>query len=319
MSGADQSADLSGANLWTSSTAVALAAELGFGADSVEVLVGGNQNHAVRLRTSTSDVVLRFARDTDRLTMDPFDVEQWCSRAASAAGIATPPTLARAHVGGHSVIVQEFVPGTPADAGDLQAWSAIGRIAGSLPDIDLDGAPDGLFSRFGRDLDVAWLAHLDYNIEALAPGDRLLELGVYEPEQQSALRQILTDLRARPLRHGVSHGDLSTRNLIANSAGGYVVLDWGSAIAGPVPWTDLELIQRWHVTGDPVSTVSASAWRAVLSAAGVSERTADELIPELQLLHVLDVIRWALDQRPDRIQEFVLQARSAIARILAQD
>ena len=308
---------MSGASHSAETTAVALADELGFGADTVEVLAGGNQNHAVRLRSRTSDVVLRFARDTRRLTMDPFDVEQWCSGAAAEAGIATPPTVARAHVGGHSVIVQEFVPGAPADASDLQAWAAIGRVAGSLADIDPAGAPDGLFSRFGRDLDAAWLAHLDYNIAALGSGDPLLELGVYDPEQRAALRQILTDLRARPLRQGVSHGDLSTRNLIADTAGGYVVLDWGSAIAGPVPWTDLELIQRWHVTGDPVSEVSASAWQAVLSGAGVSESTADELVPELQILHVLDVIRWALDRRPDRIQEFVLQARSAIPRILS--
>jgi hypothetical protein len=122
---------------------VALADELGFGADTIEVLAGGNQNHAVRLRTRSSDVVLRFARDTNRLTMDAFDVEQWCSRAAAEAGIATPATLARAQVRGHSVIVQEFVPGAPA----------------------------GLFSRFGRDLDAAWIQHIDYNLEALTPGN----------------------------------------------------------------------------------------------------------------------------------------------------
>ena len=85
-----------------------------------------------------------------------------------------------------------------------------------------------------------------------------------------------------------------------------------------MPWTDLELIHRWHVTGDPVSEVSVGAWQAVLSGAEVSERTADELIPELQILHVLDVIRWSLDRRPDRLQEFVLQAREAIPRILMQ-
>ncbi|GAA3689663.1 hypothetical protein GCM10022204_00410 [Microlunatus aurantiacus] len=298
-------------------TARALGAELGFGADSVEVLVGGNQNHVVRLRTAVSDVVLRYARDTDRLTMDPFDVEQWCSRAAAAVGIPTPATLARAEVGGHSVIVQEFVPGAPADADDRRAWEAIGGVAAALADIDLADAPEGLFSRFGRDLDAAWEAHLDYNLAALTPGDQLLELGAYTPDQREPLRRLVAGLRRHRLQQGLGHGDLSTRNLIADPAGGYVVLDWGSAAVGPTPWTDLELIRRWHAIDDPVSVVSADAWRAVLTGVGSAGPSASEvetLLAELQVLHVLDVIRWAIDQKPERIPEFVRQARAALAR-----
>ncbi len=121
------------------------------------------------------------------------------------------------------------------------------------------------------------------------------------------------------------HGDLSTRNLIADPLGGYVVLDWGSASAGPTPWTDLELIRRWHVTGDPVSVVSADAWRAVLrgvdsvaagSGAATTDAETERLLDELQILHVLDVIRWAIDNKPERIGEFVQQARGALARVL---
>ena len=127
---------------------------------------------------------------------------------------------------------------------------------------------------------------------------------------------MITDLRARPLPQGLCHGDLSTRNLIAAAGGGYVVLDWGSAAVGPVPWTDLELIQRWHAGADTVSAVSAAAWQAVLHGAGVAGPSVDGLIGELQILHVLDVTRWALDQKPERVPEFVQQARAAIVRIL---
>lgn len=56
--------------------AARLAGELGFDVDAVEVLVGGQQNHAVRMRGPAVDAVIRFARDVSRLTMDPFDVEQ---------------------------------------------------------------------------------------------------------------------------------------------------------------------------------------------------------------------------------------------------
>jgi aminoglycoside phosphotransferase (APT) family kinase protein len=297
-----------------------LAAELGFDIDAVEVLIGGQQNHAVRVRGPAVDAVIRFARDVSRLTMDPFDVEQWCSAAVAAAGIATPPTLARARLEHDSVIVQRFVPGVPASAGDLAAWAAIGRIAAALADVDTCDAPPGLFSRFGRDLDAAWLQHLDYNLSALTRDDPLLELGAYESGQQDAIRQTLIRLHGRRLQQGLCHGDLSTLNLIAHAAGDYVVIDWGSAHTGPVPWMDLEQIYRWHVTGltgDPDTRVSDAAWRAVLSGAGMSAKAAGPIIAEVGILHAIDVVRWACDRRPDRIAEFVHQARVTIPRNLA--
>jgi aminoglycoside phosphotransferase (APT) family kinase protein len=182
-----------------------------------------------------------------------------------------------------------------------------------------------LFSRFGRNLEAAWQAHLDYNLASLSADDQLLELGVYTPEQGGSLRRLITGLRRHRLAHGLVHGDLSTRNLIADPSGGYVVLDWGSASAGPTPWTDLELIRRWHVSGDPVSVVSADAWRAVQRGAdsvaagsrtGMAGAETETLLDELQILHVLDVVRWAIDNKPERIAELVQQARHALARVL---
>ncbi len=300
--------------------AARLAAELGFEVDAVEVLTGGQQNHAVRLRGPATDAVIRFARDVSRLTMDPFDVEQWCSAAVLAAGIATPPTLARAQLGHYSVIVQRFEPGERTNAADVRAWEAIGRVAAALAEVDTGDAPPGLFSRFGRDLDAAWLQHLDYNLTALTGDDPLLELGVYESGQQDAVRRALTRLRGRRLRQGLCHGDLSTRNVITRAVEDYVVIDWGSAHAGPVPWTDLEQIHRWHVTGltgDPDTRVSEAAWRAVLSGASLSPEAAGPTIAEVGILHAIDVVRWARDRRPDRIAEFVQQARATIPQNLA--
>lgn len=295
--------------------AVELAIRLGFGVETVDVLPGGNQNHVVRVRGPVTDVVVRFARDPAGLTSDPFDIEQWCSGAAAAAGVTTPRTLARQRCDGFSVIVQEFVPGEPARADDLHAWEAIGRIATKLAEVDTRHAPDELFSRFGRDLRSAWVQHLDYNLDALATDDPLRDLGVYAAGHRTALIEMLRRLRARPLDQGLSHGDLSTRNLLA-VAGGYAVLDWGSAGAGPVPWTDLEQIYRWHVTADPVTQVSEDAWLAVLSGAGLSGPGVPALIDELQILHVLDVVRWARDRRPDRLPGLVREARSVISRVL---
>lgn len=87
-----------------------------------------------------------------------------------------------------------------------------------------------------------------------------------------------------------------------------------------MPWSDLEQIYRWHITGDtgdPDTRVSDVAWRAVLSGAGVSAKAAGPIVAEVGILHAIDVIRWARDRRPDRIAEFVHQAGVTIPRHLA--
>ena len=184
--------------------------------------------------------------------MDPFDVEQWCARAATAVGVAAQATVARAHVGGHSVIVQEFVPGRPAAADDL------GGVGGHRP-----GRRRAGWGRPHRRPGRSLLPVRPRPRRRLARPPRLqpgqsdgrrpaagagrLQPGAVGP----SLRRLISGLRRHRLGHGFVHGDLSTRNLIADPVGSYVVLDWGSASAGPTPWTDLELIRRWHVTGGP--------------------------------------------------------------------
>ena len=300
--------------------ALRVASALGLGDGEAVALAGGNQNHVVRVRAAGADVVVRFTRDAGRLGEDPFDVEAWCAPAAAAAGIRTAPVVARTHVDGVSVLVVAHVAGAPTAADDLAGWRAVGAAAARLAEVGTDDAPDGLFSRFGRDLDAAWDEHLVYNLDALGPNDALPGLGVYDVRDRSRLRDVVASVRDRRLAQGLAHGDLCHRNLVTASDGGYVILDWGSAQVGPTPWTDLELVHRWHVTGDAETPVSAAAWDEVLAA--TIERTAvppDEaarIVGSLAVLHALDVVRWALDRRPDRLAELAASSAATLRREL---
>ena len=293
---------------------------LGLGDGTAQALAGGNENHAVRARTGSADVVVRFTRDPGRLRGDTFDVEAWCAGAAARAGIRTAPVVARTHIEGESVLVVEHVTGQATAADDLAAWRAIGAAAARLAEVGTDDAPDGLFSRFGRDLDAAWDAHLVYNLDALGPDDALPGLGVYDARDRDGLRDVVASLRGRDLRQGLVHGDLCHRNLVTASDGGYVVLDWGSAQVGPRPWTDVEQIHRWHVTRDAETPVSAAAWDevlgAVLEGTGVSPDAAAGIVGSLAVLHALDVVRWAQDRRPDRLAELATQSAATVRREL---
>jgi aminoglycoside phosphotransferase (APT) family kinase protein len=93
---------------------------------------------------------------------------------------------------------------------------------------------------------------VEYNLGELDATDPLLRMGVYSSKQQDRLRKTLTELREIPMRFGLSHGDLSIRNLLLPAGESPVLIDWGSASFGPVPLTDLLLLDRdARNTGSP--------------------------------------------------------------------
>ena len=223
--------------------------------------------------------------------------------------------VARGWLDGLSYLVVDYVPGNTPPASDPGAWRSIGRFASALAQLDVTDAPDALFSRFGRDLDAAWLAHLDYNRAALSEGDPLIALGVYRKDDRPRLRDVLDSLRRRSLPQGLIHGDMSTRNLVAGKR--YTLIDWGAAHVGPRVWGDLEQIHRWKLLADAESPVSDLAWAGVLDGSGLTDAEATDVVRELTVLHAVDVIRWARVARPDRLPEFVAQS-TVLLRVLRE-
>lgn len=289
--------------------ATEIARVLGIPVTQTHVLAGGNQNHVVRIRGAEHDAVVRFARDVER-NGDPFDAEAWCLLAAAAVGVPTSTLLARGWLDDTSYLVTEYIPGQMAAPADLEAWRAIGRCAASLASVDLSEAPDALFSRFGRDPAAAWRAHLVYNRASLTSDDPLLALGVYSAGRRARLRRMLAALGRRRLGQGLVHGDLSTRNVVAGDD--YAIIDWGAAEVGPAPWGDLARINRWRLLADADSPVTDAAWSAVLDGAGVHPAATRRIVDELTVLHALDVVRWAIDRRPDRLDELAAESADLI-------
>lgn len=267
----------------------------------------------MRVNGGGRDLVVRFAKVSDQVA-DPFDVEEWCLLAAAAAGMPSSPMVARGWLDGLSYLVVDYVVGDTPSASDPGAWKSIGRFASALAELDVTDAPEALFSRFGRDLDAAWLAHLDYNRAALTEGDELVDLGLYRPDERSRLLHLLDSLHRRSLPQGLIHGDMSTRNLLSGER--YTLIDWGAATVGPVVWGDLERIHRWKLLEDPESDVSDVAWANVLEGSGLTDAEATTVVRELTVLQALDVIRWALDVRPDRLSGLVPQSTALLGRVL---
>lgn len=321
--------------------------ELGATPTTVDRL-GGVVNVVLRVVGDDVDWVVRSPVDPRR--PDEFPVERWAVEAARTCGVPVPEVL---HVGvsrGIPVMVSRYVqPAEPV----ARPWWWLGQHASSVAEADLTDAPDGVFSRFGRDLDHAWAAHLDYNQTALGPddllhhnpvpdaplllghppaepppaepplaehvlADPLLTDGAYQPDDLPTLRRWLHDLDDLETSHGLVHGDLAPRNLVPQGADvAPVLLDWGSATTGPVPWTEL---QR---SFQAVAVDRELPWSTLVDLAdgmGVAlDASVRRTLLRLTALRLLDLARWARDRRPDLHSSYRDACASGLTALIAYE
>ncbi|MBF4585146.1 aminoglycoside phosphotransferase family protein [Curtobacterium sp. VKM Ac-2887] len=276
--------------------------------DQAERLLGGSVNHTYRVRRAVgADVVVRFP--VDALRSDEFPVEAWAARAAAAAGIEVPRPLDHGIQDGVPFIVSEYVEPDPRPID--HPWTWLGSSARTVASIDLGEAPASLFTRFGTDLARAWSAHLAYNSAALVADDPLRRDGAYN--SAGALRRHFERLAAEHFAFGLAHGDLAPRNLIARGPGrAPVLIDWGAAETGPSPWTDARRVFEWAFVD---ATISRAEYDEFTAAAGLATPADHAILASLTALHLVDVTRWAREQRPDLYAEYVDRCRVGLERV----
>lgn len=279
------------------------------GAHAEEITGLGSENHVVVVGEGAGRVVVRFARDRSKPAV--FASEAWCARRSATAGVPTAEILATGTLDGIDYGVQELVPGRPTATGPA-AWETLGAYAAAIHRIVPDGdAPDVLFTRFGRDPAAAWHSHLAYNLDRLTDDDDvLLRLGAYSVAERAEIRDRAAALRDVPFSFGLSHGDLSVRNLLVRTDGPPVLLDWGCASFGPALYLDLLALERERdTTGHP----SAEEMDAFVAGAEADRSMIATVLPAFRLVQRHDLVRWALERRPDRLDESVSGLRAALA------
>ena len=278
-----------------------------------EIIGQGEVNHVFVAETSEGPWVVRFHRDP--LDTDDYAKEEWCLTTLAGLGVPVPGFAARGSCEGTAFIVQMFVPGANADGHrPPELWRTLGRYARIINEVTLDDlAPDALFPRFGRDLVANWRQHIAYNLEQLTSGDPLIALGAYSLADQASLRSVFEGLGARVTSFGLTHGDLVPKNVLLPPAGPPVVIDWGSAGAGPAPYSDF--IRIWADEANEAFT--AADLNAFAEGYGVRLDDLLETMQDLWLLNRIDVVRWAIDHRPDLIDSYSAKAQSAVQSRLA--
>lgn len=261
-----------------------------------------------------------------RLCDGPYAAEQhekeaWCIAAARGVGVPGPSVFA---VGtaedGAAYMIESFVAGVAGDElpGEaLRIWRKLGEYARAIHGIEVDGFGVNLPDFTSGDARGGWLRYVDYNVESLNERDELLRLGVLTRGQSPRVRAIFEGLRGREFRFGMNHGDLSLKNTIVDGAGGVHLLDWGTAFADIVPHHDfVQLLKKQLTKGEP----DDAGVGAFLEGYGMGREEYEALLPELEsvlLLRAFDLVRYAIDRRPEHVPHYAARARLALARKLA--
>ena len=277
-----------------------------------EIVGLGEVNHVFVVETCQGEWVVRFHKDP--LETENYEKEAWCLNQMHMAGVPVPEFVGRGCVQDVCFIVQSFIPGENGhERRSPELWRLLGQYCRAINEFPIDeSAPGSLFQRFGRDVVQNWRSHIAYNLKQLNSDDPLIGLGAYERGQQGLLRSRFSGLEERVDRFGLTHGDLVPRNVLITPQGTPVLVDWGSAFTGPCPFTDFNRIWSDVDTNE----FALSELQSFADGYQIQLESMLDTMQDLWLLGRIDVVRWAIDRRPDRVKELAESAKLATDRWL---
>jgi aminoglycoside phosphotransferase (APT) family kinase protein len=197
-------------------------------------------------------------------------------------------------------MIESYVEGPSGDtfsAGEQRsAWREIGTLLKRIHTVPVGGFGEEL-----RDMShggsTNWNHYLDYNLAALGDNDPLLTKEILDKSTQQRLKSSFEKLKSIPMRFGLSHGDMSLKNVISHG-GRLHVIDWGEANAHFVPQLDFGVILEDSLdSGSPEFAQLLAGYELDLDGFEALESE----INALRLLIRTDKVRWALDRKPERV------------------
>ncbi|MGC5775056.1 phosphotransferase family protein [Paenibacillus pabuli] len=248
-----------------------------------------------------------------------FIKEKWCIEQAGAAGIPGPHTWSVGVKDETAYMIQTFVEGdngldSMVDPSDI--WRRLGEYAKRIHSIQVNGFGEELTDPIQGTFhspphpgsDGSWQGYVQYNIDSMTEHDPLLELGVIKKRESEMVRQWFEQLKDVKFRFGLCHGDLSLKNTMVHPTGRLILLDWGSAEVTVVPYGDVIHLMRCQLRGEGPDTEELKAFS---DGYGMSEEELD-LARHVLLLKAFDTLRWAIDKRPEQVNDYAGSAKHAL-------
>jgi fructosamine-3-kinase len=265
----------------------------------------GEVNDVFILDTAGSQLI---ARVNEIGEIDRFKKEKWCIEEAMNAGILVPTVTAVGNNADYAYLLESYIKGSRADKLEDASgvWSRIGQYAKNIHSINVKGFGENLENITHGNHDE-WNKYLGDNLDALENGDKALtEASHLTATDIETLLGWLKELKDKDFQFGLSHGDLSLKNVIVSENGDVNLIDWGAAEAQVVPHYDLGVILEDSLRDD------SEDFGHVLQG---YEMTYDEYLnikPDLltiMLLITVDKLRWSIVKRPELVTDMSTNLR----------
>jgi aminoglycoside phosphotransferase (APT) family kinase protein len=269
---------------------------LGESIDSVVPIFGGEVNQTYLVTTLSQEFVARInSKDEFRR----FQKEKWCIEQAAHLGVATSPVIDLGTYKNESFMLLEYIAGTSGMDFDNKkhTWQTIGRYAKLIHSIPVQGFGEGL-DDITEGTANSWVKYIDDNLHSMTDPVQFYDQEIATAEQVEYLVDGFKELKSQTYKFGLSHGDMSLRNVIIDSSNCVHLIDWGAAEAYIVPHYDLGVILTDSLNED------SDEFREVLDGYGLGADQYQDIRDDIQTLMLLiafDKVRWAMDRKPERL------------------
>lgn len=279
------------------------------------ILDKGSVNQIFVVKTATASIVVRL--NDAETAFQEFEKERWCFEQAAIAGIPGPIVLKVGKAGATAYMLETLVAGENGDdcpLNKLEIWHKLGKYARIIHSIKVT-QPFGLEAVAFDNFEIKWSQFLAYNIESLSEADPLIGLGVLTPTQSKQVKQLFASLKERKYQFGLVHRDLAPRNTIRDKSGRVSLLDWGCAEINIVPHTDLTVLLGWQILENYPTMPELEAF---LEGYVISMPDFELMRGELEvllLLRAFDTVRWAIERKPERIEDLAVEAKKILQHL----
>ena len=247
-----------------------------------------------------------------------FLKEQRCIQQASTAGIDVSSNVKVWTLDTIHYLIYDYISwsnGNESDHDPTQLRYTLGQITKKLHSIPVQW--------YGIDfLDTSnahassRVQHLTYNIDSLWPHDQLRTLGVIDVDTSDRVKQIFLGLQSQQFTFGLTHNDISLKNLIVWDDGLYYLIDRWCAEVNITPYFEfVEIVER-HLDQDEPWAPDRTQLDAFYQWYGLTISEINDLPTKLAphiLLKTVDKLRRAIDRSPDDIAKYTALVTKRIA------
>ena len=189
-------------------------------------------------------------------------------------------------------------------------WEKLGEYARKIHSIKVSGYGERMITA-GK-FDGSWNEYLEYNISSLNSDDKLLTSEFITLEQSEILKNNFLKLKETNFNFGLIHHDLSLKNTIVAPNEDVYLLDWGSAEVNVIPHMDIGEILLSSLDENSVE------FKTFLKGYGLEIEEFKKIKPDilrLRLLMCSDKVRWALDRKPELVEQKVKELQNILSLI----